>query len=78
MRCDHCRLELGFDVYRYWHMQFCSSACMTAYQQRLTAETKVKISRLEAPLEDQIGGSNLPQPRVSWPALWGFDFNPIF
>src|SRR5215469_14135549 len=33
--CDHCRGELGLDVQRYWHMQFCSSACIAAYQQRL-------------------------------------------
>jgi len=78
MRCDHCRGELDFGVHRYWHMQFCSLACMTAYQQRLAPETKVKICRLDVPPEDQISGSNLPQPRVSWPALWGFDFHPMF
>jgi hypothetical protein len=78
LRCDHCRRELDFGVHRYWRMQFCSSACMTAYQQRLAPETKVKICRLDVPSEDQISGSNLPQPHVSWPALWGFDFHPIF
>ena len=44
VRCDHCREQLGLSVHRYWHMQFCSSACMTAYQQRLSPETKVKIA----------------------------------
>ncbi len=46
VRCDHCRGDFGFSVQRYWHMQFCSSACMTAYQQRLAPETKSKISRM--------------------------------
>jgi hypothetical protein len=46
-RCDHCRQELGCGLHRYWGMQFCSSACMTAYQQRLAPETKVKICRLD-------------------------------
>jgi hypothetical protein len=46
---------------------------MTAYQQRLAPETKVKICQLDVlPSEDQIGGSNRPQLRVSWLALWGF------
>src|SRR5260370_22802003 len=47
VRCDHCREDLGLGMHRYWHMQFCSSACMTAYQQRLAPETKVKICRLD-------------------------------
>ena len=47
MRCDHCREVLGLGVHRYWHMQFCSSTCMTAYKQRLAPETKVKIYRLD-------------------------------
>jgi len=48
LRCDHCRRELsGIGVHRYCHMQFCSSSCMTAYQQRLTQETKAKIYRLD-------------------------------
>jgi len=51
LRCDHCREELGFSVYRYWHMQFCSSACTTEYQRRLAPETKLKISQLEASQE---------------------------
>ena len=51
LRCDHCREEFGIRVHRYWHMHFCSSACMTAYQRRLAPETKVKISQLEALLE---------------------------
>ncbi len=48
LRCDHCRGELGFRVHRYWHMRFCSSACVAAYQQRLAPETKWKILRLDA------------------------------
>jgi len=51
LRCDHCREELGPNVHRYWQMQFCSTACMTKYQQRLASETKVKISQLEASRE---------------------------
>jgi hypothetical protein len=51
LRCDYCREELGFSVHRYWHMQFCSPACMEAYQRRLAPETKVKISQLEVLLE---------------------------
>jgi hypothetical protein len=72
LRCDHCRRELGFGVHRYWGMQFCSAACMTAYQQQLAPETKVKICRLDVPSEDQISGSNLLQP------AGGFDFNSMF
>jgi len=78
LRCDHCRGELGLGVHRYWRMQFCSAACMTAYQQRLAPETKVKICRFDVPSEDQISGSNLPQPCVSWLALWDFDFHSMF
>jgi hypothetical protein len=48
LRCDHCREELGSSDHRYWHMRFCSSTCMIQYQQRLAAETQIKISRLEA------------------------------
>jgi hypothetical protein len=51
LRCDHCREELGLGIHRYWHMQFCSSPCMAAYQQRLAPETKVKISQLDVLLE---------------------------
>jgi hypothetical protein len=47
LRCDHCREELGLDIQRYCHMQFCSPACMAAYQQRLAPETKIKIHRLD-------------------------------
>ena len=73
LRCDHCRGELGLNVDRYRHMQFCSSVCMTAYQQRLAPETKMKICRLDVlPSDDQTGGSNFSLPRVSWLALWGF------
>jgi len=51
LHCDHCREELGLSVHRYWHMHFCSSACVTEYQRRLAPETKVKISQLEASRE---------------------------
>jgi hypothetical protein len=47
LRCDHCREELGLDIQRYCHMQFCCPACMAAYQQRLAPETKIKICRLD-------------------------------
>jgi len=47
LRCDHCREELSLDIQRYCHMQFCSSACMAAYQQRLAPETKIKLCRLD-------------------------------
>jgi hypothetical protein len=70
LRCDHCRGELGHGPRRYWHMQFCSSACVTAYQQRLAPETKEKILGLDVSLsEDQISGSNLTQSRVFERAL---------
>ena len=51
LRCDHCREEPGLGVHRYWHMRFCSAACMAAYQRRLGPETKAKISHLEVLLE---------------------------
>src|SRR6516225_9818694 len=44
LRCDHCRGKLSRGVHRYWQMQFCCSACMTAYQQRLAPETIAKIT----------------------------------
>ncbi len=47
LRCDHCRRELGLHVHRYWHMRFCSLACVTPYQQRLAEETRMKIRRLD-------------------------------
>ena len=47
LRCDHCRREIRVRVHRYWRMCFCSSACMTAYQQRLADETTMKIRRLD-------------------------------
>ena len=73
LRCDHCRGELGLDVDRYRKMQFCSSACMTAYQRRLAPETIIKICRLDVlPSDDLSGRSNFPLPRVSWFALWRF------
>jgi hypothetical protein len=51
LHCDYCREEFSIRVHRYWHMHFCSSECVTAYQRRLAPETKVKIAKLEAPLE---------------------------
>jgi hypothetical protein len=47
LRCDHCRREIRVRVHRYWRMCFCSSVCMTAYEQRLAEETKMKIRRLD-------------------------------
>jgi hypothetical protein len=61
LRCDHCRRQLSFEVHRYWRMEFCCSACMTAYQQRLAPETKVKIGQLDVPSEDQISGIDWPK-----------------
>jgi hypothetical protein len=58
VRCDHCREELGLNLHFYWHMQFCSSACMTAYQQRLAPETKVKIFRLDHEIRQAAGMQN--------------------
>lgn len=47
LRCDHCRGPLGLILHRYWHMRFCSTVCMSAYQQRLRDDTKAKIGRLD-------------------------------
>jgi hypothetical protein len=47
IRCDHCRAQLGSRVHRYWHMRFCSSACMSAYRERLSPDTQRKIVRLD-------------------------------
>jgi hypothetical protein len=47
LRCDQCRRGLGPDLHHYWHMRFCSSACISAYQQRLDEETREKIRHLE-------------------------------
>jgi hypothetical protein len=41
--CDHCRGKLRFRVHRYWHMRFCSEACMNAYQQRLAPHAAENI-----------------------------------
>jgi hypothetical protein len=43
LSCDHCRGQLGITVQRYWRMRFCSPACMSEYQQRLSTETQLKI-----------------------------------
>jgi hypothetical protein len=48
LHCDHCRRELGDNVYDYWHMHFCSPVCVAAYKDRLGDDTKAKIRRLEA------------------------------
>jgi hypothetical protein len=45
--CDHCRGKLKFPVHRYWHMRFCSAACMRAYQQRLSPRTQQKIFEID-------------------------------
>jgi hypothetical protein len=42
-----CGGEFRVSAERYWHMQFCSAVCMTAYQQRLAPETNLKIYRLD-------------------------------
>jgi hypothetical protein len=46
-RCDQCRRLLVFRMHRYWRMRFCSASCMSAYQQRLTPETRQKILKLD-------------------------------
>jgi hypothetical protein len=46
--CDHCRGQLGVTVQRYWRMRFCSTACMSEYQQRQSTETQLKILTLVA------------------------------
>jgi hypothetical protein len=45
--CDHCRGKLKFRVHRYWHMRFCSAACMNAYQKRLSPDTQQKIYQID-------------------------------
>lgn len=47
LHCDHCRGKLGVLVHRYWHMRFCSAACLQAYEARLLDETRAKIHRLD-------------------------------
>ena len=47
LRCDHCRRTLGSNVTRYWHMKFCSVACMGAYRRRLSPGTDKKIEKLD-------------------------------
>jgi hypothetical protein len=46
IRCDHCRSTLGRSTCDYCQMQFCSPACVEAYQQRLEEKTKMKIGHL--------------------------------
>lgn len=57
VRCDHCRRRLGLLVHRYWHMRFCSAACLQDYQQRLHDETRAKIVWL-----DSDAGKQPPHP----------------
>ena len=51
MRCDHCRGQLGRNIHLYWHMRFCSTKCIGAYQQRLLPETQQKIIKLDDPVQ---------------------------
>jgi len=60
VRCDHCRRPLGIMVRRYWHMRFCSAACVAAYQHRLHDDTKQKIANIR---QANSGGGE--QPRLS-------------
>jgi hypothetical protein len=46
-QCDYCRKELGSFPHLYWRMRFCSLACMSAYQRRLSPQTREKIVMLE-------------------------------
>src|SRR5437764_6945598 len=46
-QCDYYRNELGSFPHLYWRMRFCSLACMSAYQQRLSPQTRQKIVILE-------------------------------
>jgi hypothetical protein len=73
LRCDHCRRPLGLMVRRYWHMRFCSTACMAAYQRRLQDNTKEKIARLRGAAGDARGATRFtarlfgshPRPQVN-------------
>ena len=47
LSCDHCRVQLRRNEHRYWHMRFCSAACVSAYQQRLSPETHEKVLALD-------------------------------
>jgi hypothetical protein len=46
-QCDYCRDELGSCPHFYWRMRFCSLGCMSAYQRRLSPQTREKIVMLE-------------------------------
>jgi hypothetical protein len=65
--CDYCRGKLGLLVHRYWHMRFCSSACVQGYVRRLD-ETKSRIRRLNyssgggAAVIDSLPESPVPGP----------------
>ncbi len=45
--CDYCRNELGSFPHLYWRMRFSSLACLSAYQRRLSSQTREKILMLE-------------------------------
>ena len=60
VRCDHCRRPLGIMVRRYWHMRFCSAACVQAYQRRLHDDTKQKIANIR-----RADADGCEQPRLS-------------
>jgi hypothetical protein len=60
VRCDHCRGKLGLTLQRYWHMRFCSSACVKAYRRRLAEDTKAKIHQLDFIAGDNLPARNLP------------------
>ncbi len=47
LSCDHCRGKLKSSVHHYWRMRFCSAACMSAYQQRLSTQTQRKIYEID-------------------------------
>jgi len=64
LRCDHCRGQLAAGVHRYWHMRFCSPACVAAYQERLAEHTKTKIRRLDRAANDNLQGFG---SRRLWP-----------
>jgi hypothetical protein len=45
--CDHCRGKLRYSSHRYWRMRFCSAACVSAYQQRLSMQAQQKIYEID-------------------------------
>ncbi len=65
LRCDHCRKQLAHDVRRYWHMRFCSAACMQAYKHRLDDKTQLKINRLDFKASHYLSKSDLSKPAAA-------------